>query len=264
VEVGARVMLNLVDQNREQISDERTVVEEVGEGRDFVSLGGQQISIRSYLRRFLFDEDRMNQKIENLSGGERSRVLLAKMMRRGGNVLVLDEPTNDLDLSTLRVLEESLARFDGTVITVSHDRYFLDRVCTHILSIDPYGNVHCDVGNYSEYKERHRSRFEVVDPVISKPVREARRVEQAPKLTWKEERELEAMEGNILDAELAVETLEGLICDPIFLVERRSEIASTNARLEQARAYVQSLYTRWEALEEKRRLHLESKEARQG
>jgi ATP-binding cassette subfamily F protein uup len=264
VEVGSRVSLNLVDQNREQISDEHTVVEEVGEGRDFVSLGGQQISIRSYLRRFLFDEDRMNQKIGNLSGGERSRVLLAKMMRRGGNVLVLDEPTNDLDLSTLRVLEESLARFDGTVITVSHDRYFLDRVCTHILSIDSYGNVHCDVGNYSEYKERHHLRFQVVEPVASRPVRDVRRIDQVPKLTWKEERELEAMENNILDAERAVEALERLMCDPLFLVERRVEIASTNTRLEEARAQVQSLYARWEALEEKRRLHLESKEVRQG
>jgi ATP-binding cassette subfamily F protein uup len=169
-----------------------------------------------------------------------------------------------LDLSTLRVLEESLARFDGTVITVSHDRYFLDRVCTHILSIDPYGNVHCDVGNYSEYKERHHLRFQVVEPVASRPVRDVRRIDQVPKLTWKEERELEAMENNILDAERAVEALERLMCDPLFLVERRVEIASTNTRLEEARAQVQSLYARWEALEEKRRLHLESKEVRQG
>ncbi len=255
--------MNLVDQNREQISDGRTVVEEVGEGRDFVPLGGQQISIRGYLRRFLFDEDRMNQKIANLSGGERSRVLLAKMMRRGGNVLVLDEPTNDLDLSTLRVLEESLARFDGTVITVSHDRYFLDRVCTHILSIDAHGNVHADVGNYTEYSERHRVRFQTVGPVSPKPVRDARRPDQAPKLTWKEERELEAIETNIVEAEEMVSSLEGLMCDPVFLVERRAEIAATNARLEETRGRVQELYTRWGVLEEKRRLHIESKEVRQ-
>lgn len=262
VEVGSRVQLNLVDQNREQVSDERTVVEEVGEGRDFVSVGGQQVSIRSYLRRFLFDEDRMNLKIGNLSGGERSRVLLAKMMRRGGNVLVLDEPTNDLDLSTLRVLEESLARFDGTVITVSHDRYFLDRVCTHILSIDSNGNVHCDVGNYSEYKERHHARFYVTEPAFTKPVRETRKSTLNPKLTWKEERELESMEESILSAEEAVAVLEGLLCDPVFLVERRSEITSTNERLEEARVHVQGLYSRWEALEEKRRLHQASKEDR--
>ena len=263
VEVGSRVLLNLVDQNREQISDDRTVVEEVGEGRDFVPLGGQQVSIRSYLRRFLFDEDRMNQKIGNLSGGERSRVLLAKMTRRGGNVLVLDEPTNDLDLSTLRVLEESLARFDGTVITVSHDRYFLDRVCTHILSIDSNGTVHCDVGNYSEYSERHRGRFHSVEPSTLKPVREARRVDLAPKLTWKEERELESMEGSILSAEEAVAALEALMCDPVFLVEKRNEIAAANARLEEARSQVQGLYARWESLEEKRRLHHASRDARQ-
>jgi ATP-binding cassette subfamily F protein uup len=264
VEIGTRVQLNLVDQNREQISDDCTVVEEVGEGRDFVPLGGEQVSIRNYLRRFLFDETRMNQKVGNLSGGERSRVLLAKMMRRGGNVLVLDEPTNDLDLSTLRVLEESLAQFAGTVITVSHDRYFLDRVCTHILSIDSSGNVHCDVGNYSEYKERHQERFDVSDWVIAKPAREVRKVDQSPKLTWKEERELESMENNILSAEEAVAGLERVMCDPVFLVERRNEIAETNLRLEAARTAVQSLYARWEALETKRRLHQESREARQG
>jgi ATP-binding cassette subfamily F protein uup len=186
------------------------------------------------------------------------------MMRRGGNVLVLDEPTNDLDLSTLRVLEESLARFDGTVITVSHDRYFLDRVCTHILSIDACGNVHCDVGNYSEYKERHQARFQMAAPSIDKPLRESRKAEQVPKLTWKEERELESMEENILSAEQAVTALEALMCDPLFLVERRNEIASTNTRLEEARLQIQALFARWEVLEEKRRLYQQSREARQG
>ncbi len=262
IEIGARVQLNLVDQNREQISDSKTVVEEVGEGREFVPLGGEQISIRGYLRRFLFDEDRMNQKVGNLSGGERSRVLLAKMMRRGGNVLVLDEPTNDLDLSTLRVLEESLARFDGTIITVSHDRYFLDRVCTHILSIDRLGKVHCDVGNYSEYSERHAARFKADTVQTWKPVKETKRGEMAPKLTWKEERELEGMEETIMREEEVLGELERLMGDPDFLVNRREEIASTNGRLEKARATVQGLYQRWEELEEKKKRHLESKDTK--
>ena len=110
--------------------------------------------MRAYLRRFLFSEDRINTKISQLSGGERSRVLLAKILKRGGNVLMLDEPTNDLDLGTLRLLEEALVAFGGCVIVVSHDRYFLNRVCTSILAFEGEGRVTYDVGNYDYYLEK--------------------------------------------------------------------------------------------------------------
>jgi ABC-type multidrug transport system ATPase subunit len=109
------------------------------------------VTLRGYLRRFLFKEEQLNQIIGQLSGGERSRVLLAKILKRGGNVLILDEPTNDLDLATLRILEEALVQFKGTVVVVSHDRYFLNRVCTHVLAIEGDGSTVFNVGNYDQH-----------------------------------------------------------------------------------------------------------------
>src|SRR6266404_4497293 len=154
VEIGARTQINYVDQNRLLLDDEKTVWEEVGSGGENVTLGEQSITLRAYLRRFLFSEERINTKISQLSGGERSRVLLAKILKRGGNVLMLDEPTNDLDLGTLRLLEEALVAFGGCVIVVSHDRYFLNRVCTSILAFEGEGRVVYHVGNYDYYLEK--------------------------------------------------------------------------------------------------------------
>ncbi len=125
--------------------------DEVGEGSEWVQLGDEQISVRGYLGRFLFTGERVNSKIRLLSGGERSRVIIAKILKRGGNVIVLDEPTNDLDLATLRVLEEALVGFGGVVVAVSHDRYFLNRVCTSVLAFEGGGQLYYDVGNYDDY-----------------------------------------------------------------------------------------------------------------
>src|SRR3954462_13676699 len=158
VEIGSRTEINYVDQNRLLLDDTKTVWEEVGEGGEYVRLGDENITLRGYLRRFLFTEERLNTKIYQLSGGERSRVLLAKILKRGGNVLILDEPTNDLDLGTLRLLEEALVAFSGSVIVVSHDRYFLNRVCTAILAFEGDGEVRYQVGNYDYYLEKTESR----------------------------------------------------------------------------------------------------------
>ena len=170
VEIGARTEINYVDQNRLLLDDAKTVWEEVGEGSEFVRLGEENITLRGYLRRFLFTEERINTKINQLSGGERSRVLLAKILKRGGNVLILDEPTNDLDLGTLRLLEEALVAFGGNVIVVSHDRYFLNRVCTAILAFEGDGRLQYTVGNYDYYLEK-RSREAGVDPGRAEPRR---------------------------------------------------------------------------------------------
>src|SRR3954447_22330749 len=166
VEIGARTQINYVDQNRLLLDDEKTVWQEVGTGGEHVTLGDQSITLRAYLRRFLFSEERINTKISQLSGGERSRVLLAKILRRGGNVLMFDEPTNDLDLGTLRLLEEALVAFGGCVIVVSHDRYFLNRVCNSILAFEGEGRVVYYVGNYDYYLERRGAVSPVPD---SKP-----------------------------------------------------------------------------------------------
>src|SRR3954468_1023362 len=203
VEIGSRTEINYVDQNRLLLDDLKTVWEEVGEGSEYVRLGDQSITLRSYLRRFLFTEERINTKINQLSGGERSRVLLAKILKRGGNVLILDEPTNDLDLGTLRLLEEALVAFGGTVIVVSHDRYFLNRVCTSILAFEGDGAVRYAVGNYDYYLEKVCTAGAPLaegKPAGGAPTLQSKSA-KARKLKWKEERELEGMEGAILAAE---------------------------------------------------------------
>ena len=250
VEIGPRTQINYVDQNRLLLDEEKTVWEEVGEGLEYVVLGEERITLRGYLRRFLFTEERINTKIEQLSGGERSRILLAKILKRGGNVLILDEPTNDLDLATLRLLEEALIAFQGNVLVVSHDRYFLNRVCTHILAFEGDGQVSFCVGNYDYYLEKRaeRAAFEsafVADAPSKMPALSAR--EKPRKLKWKEERELEGMEAAILSAEDEVARLETLFAAPDFYAKH--DWASFEAQLKTARDTVAQLYTRWEALE---------------
>jgi ATP-binding cassette subfamily F protein uup len=254
VEIGSRTEINYVDQNRVLLDDAKTVWEEVGEGSEYVRLGEENITLRGYLRRFLFTEERINTKINQLSGGERSRVLLAKILKRGGNVLILDEPTNDLDLGTLRLLEEALVAFGGSVIVVSHDRYFLNRVCTAILAFEGDGVVRYSVGNYDYYLEKR-----LEDCRASASLADRERAGDAPalqsknrkrKLKWKEERELEGMEAAILAAENEVTRIEALFAEPDFYTAHAAELPRFEAELRAARDEVARLYTRWAELGE--------------
>ncbi len=252
VEIGARTEINYVDQNRLLLDDEKTVWEEVGSGGEHVTLGEQSITLRAYLRRFLFSEERINTKISQLSGGERSRVLLAKILKRGGNVLMLDEPTNDLDLGTLRLLEEALVAFGGCVIVVSHDRYFLNRVCTSILAFEGEGRVTYNVGNYDYYLEKRvvpdpsRASTPAPTAVATEPKKSK---EKPRKLKWKEEREWESMEANILAAEQEVSDLEAIFAAPDFYKKPRTEMLELETQLKTARDKVAHLYARWHELE---------------
>ncbi|MHA3772771.1 ABC-F family ATP-binding cassette domain-containing protein [Verrucomicrobiota bacterium sgz303538] len=253
VEVGTRTEINYVDQNRLQIDDNKTIWEEVGEGLEYVRLGEENITLRGYLRRFLFTDDRINSKISVLSGGERSRVILAKILKRGGNVLMLDEPTNDLDLATLRMLEEALTFFGGTVLVVSHDRYFLNRVCTHILAFEGDGYTFYDAGNYDDYLAKRAVRqaalaaYEAPQKPIEKPAMQ--RAEKARKLSYKENKELEGMEAVILEAEDEVARIEGLFAMPDFYTNHGHEAAELEQQLNAAKDGVAKLYARWEELE---------------
>jgi len=252
VEIGARTQINYVDQNRLLLDDEKTVWEEVGSGGEHVTLGEQSITLRAYLRRFLFSEDRINTKISQLSGGERSRVLLAKILKRGGNVLMLDEPTNDLDLGTLRLLEEALVAFGGCVIVVSHDRYFLNRVCTSILAFEGEGRVAYSVGNYDYYLEKRVAPVPARDPKAAPTavVTEPKKSKEKPrKLKWKEEREWESMEANILAAEKEVLDLEATFVAPDFYTKPPAEMLDLETQLKIARDKVARLYARWHELE---------------
>ena len=155
--LGKRVKLNYIDQARMQLEGTGSLLEEVSGGNDKIFFGEETISARSYLRRFLFSDDRINERVDLLSGGERARLMLAKVLKTGGNLLVLDEPTNDLDLPSLRILEEAIASFSGSAMVVSHDRYFLDRICDYIIAFEE-GGVFVQPGNYSYYLEKRKSR----------------------------------------------------------------------------------------------------------
>ncbi|MCA9261183.1 MAG: ATP-binding cassette domain-containing protein, partial [Planctomycetales bacterium] len=154
--VGPTVELGYVDQNRDALSPDKTVYEEISGGNETLELGKRKMNARGYVSKFNFRGPDQEKKVGKLSGGERNRVHLAKLLRRGSNVLLLDEPTNDLDVDTLRALEEAVANFAGCAVVVSHDRWFLDRLATHILAFEGDGYVHWCEGNFETYeRERH-------------------------------------------------------------------------------------------------------------
>ncbi len=248
VRTGTRTQVNFVDQGRLQLDDEKSVFEEVGEGTETVRMGDESIGLRSYLRRFLFTEDRINTKIRLLSGGERSRVLLAKILKRGGNVLVLDEPTNDLDLATLRLLEEALVAFAGSVVVVSHDRYFLNRVCTSILAFEGEGQVRYQVGNYDYYLEKRDQHAKPTATTKTAPT-SSEATTNARKLNFNEQREFDRIENDISTAEQSLTALDEQFADPEFYNKHKDDWQQLEAKQKSAREKVAAMYTRWEELQ---------------
>jgi ATP-binding cassette ChvD family protein len=157
--VGPTVELGYVDQDRDSLSAELSVYEEISGGHETLDMGGRKINARAYVNRFNFRGGDQEKKVGNLSGGERNRVHLAKLLRRGSNVLLLDEPTNDLDVDTLRALEEAIISYAGCVVVISHDRWFLNRLATHILAFEGDAYVHWCEGNYAVYEEQRKERL---------------------------------------------------------------------------------------------------------
>ena len=249
VELGTRTVINYVDQNREILRDEESVMEAISGKSDWVMLGENKLHVRSYLRRFLFTDEAINGRVGALSGGERSRLAIAKILLRGGNLLILDEPTNDLDLSTLQILEEGLAEFGGCVLVVSHDRWFLNRVCTHILAFEDDGRVALHVGDYDYYLEKRRlAAAPVRTENAAKPSPQPER-SRAKKLSYKERKELEEIEPAILAAEREAAEIEAMLHDPAFYASRAKEFPEWEAKLDAVKARIASLYARWSELD---------------
>jgi ATPase subunit of ABC transporter with duplicated ATPase domains len=157
--VGDTVKIAYVDQSRDTLNDDKTVFEEITGGTDYLMLGKKKVASRGYVSRFNFRGPDQQRKVGELSGGERNRVHLAKLLRSGGNLLLLDEPTNDLDVDTLRSLEEALSSFGGCAVVISHDRWFLDRIATHILAFEGDSRVYFHEGNFESYEENKRQRL---------------------------------------------------------------------------------------------------------
>jgi len=196
-------------------------------------------------------------QVKKLSGGERSRLLLARILKSGGNFLILDEPTNDLDLPTLRVLEEALIAFPGMVLVVSHDRYFLNRVCTNILAFEGDGKIQHSVGDYDYYlekkqraaKDAERAAVAALKKPATSPVKTAPKGDKPRKLSFKEQRELESMEAQIHAVEAEVARIEGLFAQPDFFKKYATQVNQMTDELDTAKANVTKLYARWEELE---------------
>ena len=159
VRLGETVELAYVDQSREDLDGSKTVWEEISAGHDVMKIGNYEVNSRSYVGRFNFKGTDQQKFVKDLSGGERNRLHLAKLLKRGANVLLLDEPTNDLDVETLRALEEALLAFPGAALVISHDRWFLDRIATHILAFEDDGKVVFHEGNFSDYETDHHARL---------------------------------------------------------------------------------------------------------
>ncbi|HEY2743161.1 MAG TPA: ATP-binding cassette domain-containing protein, partial [Polyangia bacterium] len=252
VVVGLNTRFSYLDQTRAALRDDKTVLEEVSDGSDHVFLDDGAVHVRTFLRMMLFDDRFADTPVGALSGGERNRVQLARLLRRGGNLLVLDEPTNDLDLVTLGVLEEALAAFPGCALVVSHDRWFLDKVATGILAFEGDGRVVLYEGDWSSWHGKQLAKVPAPS-AVSLPPSAAEKSEKKPeakrKLTFKEKQELEGIEGAIAAAEERVSALSAELADPAIYKTRAAEVPALVAALDGARAEVDRLYARWQELE---------------
>jgi ATP-binding cassette subfamily F protein uup len=252
VVLGTRLQLAYFDQHRGELDPERTVRENMGEGRDYVTVKGRSRHVIGYLKQFLFPPERIDSPVKALSGGERNRLLLAKIFTQPANMLVLDEPTNDLDVDTLELLEDLLSEYDGTLLLVSHDRAFLDNVVSSTIVMEGDGVVDECVGGYEDWLRQRRERA-----AAPKPKREEAKPapveDRAPavkkKLSYKEQRELESLPARIEALEREQQTLALSVSQPEFYQQDKAGIAQALARLEQLRAELEQAYARWQELE---------------
>lgn len=253
VRLGTKLDVRYFDQLRDQLHFEQNVVEQINGGNDFVTIDGNQRHVISYLQDFLFTAERARLPVKFLSGGERNRLLLAKLFARPANVLVLDEPTNDLDLETLDLLEQRLVDFQGTVLVVSHDREFLDNVVTSVIAFEP-GGVREYVGGYSDWLRQRDAaalpKKQSVSPrKTSTTVQEV--TERKPqKLSYKDKRELDQLPAQIESLETEISTLHEQMADASFYRLPAEEIAATQKRLRELETHVATAYVRWQELEQ--------------
>ncbi len=247
VSQGSRLEVLYFDQMRGQLDLDKSVQENVGEGNDTLMINGRPRHIIGYLQDFLFTPERARSPVGILSGGERNRLLLAKLFTRPFNLLVMDEPTNDLDVETLDLLEELLLEYSGTLLLVSHDREFLDNVVTSTLVVGDGGVVREYVGGYGDWlRQTQAEAAPSVRPAQEKP---RRQTERQRRLSFKEERELEALPDMIAALEEEQERLHATLSDPAFYKGCAAEVVVLNGRLDALERELAEAYRRWEELE---------------
>jgi ATP-binding cassette subfamily F protein uup len=260
IRLGANVQIAYYDQQREQLDPDRTVFDTVGEGNDTVTSNGRTRHVHAYLRDFLFSDERARSPVKALSGGERNRLLLARLFTRPANVLVLDEPTNDLDLETLELLEEQLVEWPGTLLLVSHDRAFLDNVVTSTFVFEGDGRVQEYVGGYEDWVRQRlaeksagakKARVAAAKPVeaaAEKP-KTTKIVVKTKKLSFKEQRELDGLPAVIEALESEQRALAAKIAGPEFYKEAKDTIAQSLKRVDDLQRELAKVYARWAELD---------------
>jgi len=248
---GTHVRIAYFDQQRARLRPDKTVRENISDGSDYVRVRGRSRHVIGYMKDFLFPPERIDSPVTSLSGGERNRLLLARIFTQPANMLVLDEPTNDLDVETLELLEELLMEFEGTLLLVSHDRAFLDNVVTSTIVFEGEGRVREYVGGYQDWlrqrpvdagKEAGSDKIATGPPVKPKP-------RNKTKLSYHEQRELAALPSRIEELEQEQERLERRISDSAFYKQDRTAITGTLSELERIRRQVEQAYERWQELE---------------
>ena len=261
---GANMQIAYFDQQREQLDPERTVFDTVGEGNDTVTVNGQTKHVHGYLRDFLFGPERARSPVKALSSGERNRLLLARLFTRPANVLVMDEPTNDLDLETLELLEAQLVEWPGTLLLVSHDRVFLDNVVTSTIVFEGDGRIGEFVGGYADWLRQRRrvtssssGKIRLTDSATATSsqgsagagLTPAVRIGAAKKLSYKEQRELETLPHRIEALESEREQLQAAVASPEFYKAGADTIAKTMARAGDVERDLITVYARWDKLD---------------
>jgi ATP-binding cassette subfamily F protein uup len=254
---GARVEIAYFDQQREQLDPERSVAASINDGSDTVVINGQARHVLGYLADFLFPRERAVSPVKSLSGGERNRLMLARLFARPANVLVMDEPTNDLDIETLELLEELIADFTGTILLVSHDRAFLDNIVTSTLAFEGRGRIQEYVGGWQDYLRQSLETAAAADAERRRPAKPAP-INSAPalakkKLSFKEQRELDALPARIHALEAEQERLRHESQSAEFYKERADYIHAVIARIEQISHELEGLLARWIEFEDRSR-----------
>ncbi len=246
---GTKLEPAYLDQHRALLNDEKSVRDNVADGSDYVTLYGNRRHVIGYLQGFLFPPDRALSPVKILSGGERNRLLLAKLFTKPSNLLILDEPSNDLDMETLDLLEELLMDYPGTVLLVSHDRAFLNNVVTSTLVFEGKGSVNEYVGGYDDWIRQRKEPAPVLPDREKKRDRRPARSAPKRKLTFKEQKELETLPERIETLELEREQIHTCLSDPAFYRSNGEKVPETKARLEALDSELTRVYERWEVLE---------------
>ncbi|MEL7185382.1 MAG: ATP-binding cassette domain-containing protein [Pseudomonadota bacterium] len=253
VKHGTNLEIGYFDQLRQTLDLDKSVAYNVGEGRTYISLNGKDRHIVGYLKGFLFSPKRSDTPVKALSGGERNRVILAKLFTRPANVLVLDEPTNDLDIETLEVLEEKLCEYSGTLIVVSHDREFLDNVVTSTIVFEEDGRIEQYVGGYSDWLRQGHQLAVTDDPEqIAEQKRQAaaeRRERSRNKLSYKDQRELDALPAEIESIESNIAALQATIAEPDFYAQDADAVQDKLGELKDTEILLERRMQRWSELE---------------